>query len=323
MVSRSAAPPVIIDVVSRVVTTALTHIAAASVVMGTPDPCDDSRIGRRLLRGRWDERVCEGVRPPRIGLALASPVAPRRSDGQITYHGPLDRTSLEPADAICKPVAPVTAVTAQAVSMTAAPCTVLTIGHSAHPVASFVALLQEHDVTAVADVRSAPYSRFNPQFNRETLARSLEAERIRYVYLGDGLGGRTDDPSCYEDGRIRYDRVAATDAFKRALARVVGGAARHRIALMCAEKEPLDCHRTLLVARALDEQGVDVAHIHSDGRLEPHAAAMDRLLDLVKLPRDDLYRTRDELIATAVARKEGRVAHVDDALNARPVERGA
>ena len=173
-------------------------------------------------------------------------------------------------------------------------------------------MLQLHDVTAVADVRSAPYSRFNPQFNREPFAEALGTEGIRYVYLGNALGGRSEDPVCYEDGRIRYDRVAATESFKSGLARVLHGAAEYRIALMCAEKEPLDCHRTLLVSRALDEQGVDVAHIHADGRLEPHGEAMDRLLDFLGLPREDLYRTREELIATAVARQSERIAYVDD-----------
>ena len=205
--------------------------------------------------------------------------------------------------------------------MNEARCTVLTVGHSTHALETFVALLQQHGVTAVADVRSAPYSRFNPQFNREPLAEALGSEAIRYVFLGNALGGRSDAPACYEDGRIRYDRVAATQSFRSGLARVVQGAARYRIALMCAEKEPLHCHRTLLVARALDEQGVDVAHIHADGRLEPHGEAMDRLLDIQKLPREgDLSGTREEFIDTAIARQAQRVAYVGDKPVPRPSE---
>lgn len=199
-------------------------------------------------------------------------------------------------------------------------CSVLTIGHSTHALKEFVALLQMHGVTALADVRSTPYSRFNPQFNREPFAKALSVEGIRYVYLGDALGGRSEDPSCYEDGRIRYDRVATTEAFKSGLARVVLGTARYRIALMCSEKEPLDCHRTLLVSRALDEQSVDVAHIHADGHAEPHSAAMDRLLDLQRLRREDLFATREELIATAIARQSERVAYAGDEPAHRNVE---
>ena len=187
--------------------------------------------------------------------------------------------------------------------------TVLTIGHSTHTFEEFLVLLRQHDVTAVADVRSAPYSRFNPQFNRDVLAGALDAEGIRYVYLGNELGGRSRGLKSYKDGRIRYERVRRTKSFRNGLVRVVDGAARHRIALMCVEKEPLDCHRTLMVSLALDEKGVGVAHIHADGHLEPHGGAMDRLLKLRKLSGEDLFRTREDRIAEAVAKQSRMVAH--------------
>lgn len=192
---------------------------------------------------------------------------------------------------------------------------VFTIGHSNHPLDAFMALLQRHRVTALADVRSAPYSRLHPQFNRESLAGSLRREGIEYVHLGQALGGRSDDPACYEDGCVRYDRVAGTEMFRRGLERVVQGAADHLIVLLCAEREPLECHRTLLVARALDERGIEVAHIHADGGLESHTEAMDRLLQLFNLNADgDLFRTaqpREELVAEAIALQAKRVAYVD------------
>ena len=191
---------------------------------------------------------------------------------------------------------------------------VLTIGHSTHSFDAFVALLKQHDVTALADVRSAPYSRLHPQFNRETLAQCLKPLAISYVFLGRELGGRSDDPSCYDGGRVRYERLARTELFRSGLDRVVRGADEHRIALMCAEKEPLECHRTLLVARALTEVGIVVQHILSDGRLESHEATMERLLDVVGLPRQDLFRSNDELIAEALVRQEQRVAYVDEKL---------
>ena len=207
--------------------------------------------------------------------------------------------------------------------MTDACGTVLTIGHSTHTLDAFVALLRRHDVTALADVRSAPHSRFNPQFNRRAFAGGLGERGIEYVFLGGELGGRPGDPACYENGRIRYERVARTERFHSGIGRVLRGMHRYRIVLMCAEKEPLECHRTLLVARALDERGVECAHIHADGALERHADAMDRLLDIAKLPRGDLYGTREELIAAAVARQEERFAHVDRKLAPRPAERGS
>jgi uncharacterized protein (DUF488 family) len=200
--------------------------------------------------------------------------------------------------------------------MTRTPNPILTIGHSTHPLNRFVALLKRHGVTAVADVRSTPHSRFNPQFNKAELERSLKAEGIRYVFLGRELGARPDDPSCYEKGRVQYARLARTEAFRQGIERLRHGAIEHRIACMCAEKEPLECHRTLLVARALDTEGIEVAHIHADGRLESHAAAMDRLLDLTGLPRDDFFRSRAELVAEALARQEEQVAYVDAKLAA-------
>lgn len=195
--------------------------------------------------------------------------------------------------------------------------TVLTIGHSNHPTETFVTLLERHRVTAVADVRSAPYSRFNPHFNRDALAVALKARRIEYVYLGRELGGRPDDPACYEGGRIRYDRVARTDCFRDGLERVLRGMAKHRIALMCSEKEPLDCHRMLLVARALDDRGVDVAHVHANGELERHVDAMDRLIAKFNLPPDGgLFRQRAKLADEAVERQAKRAAFVNDDLAA-------
>ena len=193
--------------------------------------------------------------------------------------------------------------------MIAGPAVVLTIGHSTHALESFVALLRRHGVTAVADVRSLPHSRFNPQFNRKRLDSALDARGIAYVFLGNALGGRPDDPTCYEDGRVRYDRLARTPLYREGIDRIVRGARDERIALMCAEREPLDCHRTLLVGRSLVERGVAVAHILADGALEPHDETMDRLLETVNLPKGDLLQSRRELVEEALALREGRIAY--------------
>ncbi len=190
---------------------------------------------------------------------------------------------------------------------------VFTIGHSSHPFDEFAGLLRRRGVTAVADVRAAQYSRFNPQFKRDALAVALGALGLEYVFLGRELGGRSADPADYRDGRIDYGRLRETERFRRGVERVVRGAGRRRIALMCAEKEPLDCHRTLLVAPALEARNIAVTHILADGGVEPHGAAMDRLLDLLRRPREDLFRTRAELVADAVAAHAARVGHVYEA----------
>ena len=179
--------------------------------------------------------------------------------------------------------------------MTIAP-TIFTIGHSTHSSAEFIELLRRHGADAVADVRSSPHSRFNPGFNREPLQQCLKAAGVTYAFLGDDLGGRPSDPACYSEGRVQYDRVAATESFKRGVARILHGAQRYRVALLCSEKEPLACHRTLLIAPALVARGIPVVHIHADGGLEPHADAMTRLLADLGLPPRDLYRDEQDVI---------------------------
>lgn len=189
---------------------------------------------------------------------------------------------------------------------------IYTIGHSTHAAEVFLGLLREHGIEAVADVRTSPFSRYNPQFNRENLERTLSESGIRYVFLGKELGARTDDRSCYDQGRVRYARLARTDFFQSGIKRVIQGAGRFRIALMCAEKEPLECHRTLLVAKALVAGGQPVFHIHADGHLESHEDAMERLFDMSGVPRQDLFRTKEELFAEAFEKQEAKVAYVEE-----------
>lgn len=189
---------------------------------------------------------------------------------------------------------------------------VFTIGHSTHHAEAFLSLLRQHGVETVADVRSVPFSRFNPQFNRENLERYLQENSVFYVFLGKELGARTNDRSCYEHGQVQYSRLARTPLFQIGLDRVRQQTQRCRIALMCAEKEPLECHRTLLVAKALVENGTAVSHIHANGQLETYEAAMERLLDITGVPREDLFRSRQELLVEALARQEQHIAYVDE-----------
>lgn len=203
---------------------------------------------------------------------------------------------------------------------------VFTVGHSNHPLEGFVALLLQHGVTALADVRSVPHSRRHPHFNRAALAAALETRGIDYVFLGRELGGRTSDPALHEHGRVSYERILRTEQFRTGIDRVLRGAARHSIVLMCAEREPLDCHRTLLVARALDLRGLEILHIHADGRLERHADAMDRLVEKFNLHAGgDLFRgprSRAELVAEAMTRQARKVAYPDSGMDARRRRQG-
>ncbi len=196
---------------------------------------------------------------------------------------------------------------------------IYTIGHSKHPIDRFIALLQQHGIDALADVRSTPFSRFNPQFNKEKLTAALAAAGIRYVFLGEELGARSKDPSCYdESGRVSYAKLASTDLFRRGLERLLTGVRDHRIAIMCAEREPLDCHRTILVARELEKAGVPVTHILHDGSLEPHRQAMQRLAADLELAATDLFRTSDDLIEQAYDKQASRIAYVRKADKGAP-----
>lgn len=189
---------------------------------------------------------------------------------------------------------------------------ILTVGHSNHPFERFVELLQINVVDAVADVRSAPYSRFNPAYNRETLRADLKRHGIDYVFLGRELGARSEDPDCYRDGRVRYELLARTSSFHKGLERVLTGAKSRRVALMCAEKEPLACHRTILVARALTERGAKIGHILADGSMEDHEDTMERLLVVHGLTSSDLFKSRAELIDEACLLQERRIAYATD-----------
>ncbi len=189
------------------------------------------------------------------------------------------------------------------------PATVYTIGHSSHSVEQLIALLRQHSITALADVRSQPYSRLHPQFNREAFKATLQRAGIAYVFLGDELGARSSDPSCYQDGRVQYDRIARTEGFRQGLQRVVDGSHTYRVALMCAEKEPLDCHRTILVARHLAARGVPVQHILVDGTLESHPDTVQRLVRELRIAPPDMFRSPEQVEAEAYDRQGVRIAY--------------
>lgn len=156
-----------------------------------------------------------------------------------------------------------------------------TIGHSNHTIENFIALLKRYGVTCIADVRSAPYSRYCPQFNKGTLAASLQAAGITYMFLGRELGARPDDPCCYEGGFVNFQEIAKREEFKRGIERLLADISKHRVALMCAEKDPLQCHRTILVARYL-RKDFCIKHILADGNIEDNIEAEQRLVRILK-----------------------------------------
>ncbi|WP_020469967.1 DUF488 domain-containing protein [Zavarzinella formosa] len=183
-----------------------------------------------------------------------------------------------------------------------------TIGHSTYSSEKFLSLIQSQNITAIADVRSRPYSRFSPHFNQNNLAKSLRTAQIHYVFLGLELGARRTEPECYVNGKARYDLIAKLPMFKQGLDRIRRGIKSFRVALLCAEKDPLACHRTILVTRHLRNDAGPVIHILGEDELEFQEDAETRLLQLCGMQAEDLFRSRDELIENAYDIQGERIA---------------
>jgi uncharacterized protein (DUF488 family) len=178
-----------------------------------------------------------------------------------------------------------------------------TIGHSRHPIGLLTGHLQRHGITMLVDVRSRPASRFAPQFNRAALEGSLAGAGVAYVFLGDELGARSSDPACHRDGKAEYGLIAGMPGFQRGLARVRAMTLGQRVCLMCAERDPLDCHRTMLVGIRLRSSDLALSHILADGELEPHERSENRLLARWRLDQPELWRDHGERLAEAYRRQ--------------------
>jgi uncharacterized protein (DUF488 family) len=170
-----------------------------------------------------------------------------------------------------------------------------TIGHSNHPIERFVELLNAGGVKLLVDVRSMPYSRRFPQFGRERLEKSLGEAGIDYRWEGEALGGLPNQSG-------GYNEAAARPAFMAALDRVIDRSQATTLCLMCAEKEPLDCHRTVLVSRRLAERGATVEHLLADGSVRPHDEVEQALLS--KQADGDLFEDRAQQLARAYDARE-------------------
>jgi len=155
--------------------------------------------------------------------------------------------------------------------------TIYTIGHSNHALEKLVELLRQHSVEMAVDVRSSPHSRYNPQFNRESLVAALAENGIEYAYYGNSLGGRPGDPSCYDENGVNYVRIRETEWFNDGLACVSWKAGKKTVALLCAEEDPHRCHRHHLLTQELLKKGARVLHIRGDGSLEEGTKNQEQL----------------------------------------------
>jgi uncharacterized protein (DUF488 family) len=160
-----------------------------------------------------------------------------------------------------------------------------TIGHSNHSLEHFLELLLGYQVSAIADVRSSPYSKYSPQFNKDELRSALRKANIDYVFLGGELGARQFEDSCHTDGKVMYDRITQLPAFKCGLEKIFQRIEHYRVALMCAESDPIKCHRAILVCRELKKicPDLEITHILGDGTGERQEMLEERLVNLYKL----------------------------------------
>jgi uncharacterized protein (DUF488 family) len=185
---------------------------------------------------------------------------------------------------------------------------IFSIGHSNLAAERFAAMLRAAGADTVADVRSVPASRFCPWFAAKNLAPLLAKDGMAYLGFGDALGGRPRDPSLYCDGIVDYEAMARAPGFKAGLDRLIAEVGRYRLCLMCSERDPLDCHRCLLVARALAARGLTIGHILNDGTIEPHAGTEQRLLRLESTEGDLFGAGQTERMAAAYRRRARAVA---------------
>jgi uncharacterized protein (DUF488 family) len=191
--------------------------------------------------------------------------------------------------------------------------TLFTIGYSGRTIDDFITILKQHEITALCDVRSMPYSSRNPQFNRELLKKALKSHNIEYVFLGEELGARPKDPSCYVDGKAIYQKIAASTLFKNGLERIKLGMQKgYVLALMCAEKDPMTCHRSILISRNLRGQGIDISHIIDNATMEMQTDLEKRMIAQLKLHPDMFKDTDpDALIERAYDVQGDRIAYIE------------
>jgi uncharacterized protein (DUF488 family) len=184
-----------------------------------------------------------------------------------------------------------------------------TIGYSPHLPESFLHILRKYKITAVADVRSLPYSQFKSEFNKEKIAEFLKRNGIAYVFLGDVCGARVEDPSCCVNGKVDFTLVSENPRFKEGLKRIISGMEKYRVALMCAEKDPITCHRAILICRNLASRGITIKHILSNGRAEENKESEQRLLQLFNLNNPDMFRSEEQRLDDAYLLQGKKIAH--------------
>lgn len=189
---------------------------------------------------------------------------------------------------------------------------IYTVGHSNYEIDNFIKVISSYGIDFIVDVRSSPYSKYCPQFNRENIKDSLKNIGIQYLFLGKELGARPNDSSCYYGGRVQFDLLRKTELFKQGIARLKDAESKVcLLAIMCSEKNPIDCHRTVLISRVLKEEGIDVKHIISDTEVIDQSQIEEQLQKKFKLEPllFDSENAAQERVAEAYEKQEEHITY--------------
>ena len=158
------------------------------------------------------------------------------------------------------------------------PIPIYTIGYGSRSIEELIEVLQQHAIVYLIDVRSAPYSRYKPEFSKAPLANELERHSIRYVFMGDTLGGRPDDEACYVNGKVDYEKVKVTEFYQSGIERLhTAFLQQQSVVLMCSEGKPEECHRCKLIGTTLTTQNIPIIHIDENDEQVTQEKVIERL----------------------------------------------
>ena len=188
---------------------------------------------------------------------------------------------------------------------------VYTIGYSSFNISNFIRILFENKIDYIVDVRSSPFSSYYSDYNKESLKVSLKQKDIGYVFLGDNLGARIKAPECYDNyGKAVYEKISVHPIFLEGINRLKIGIEKYRISLLCAEKDPINCHRNILICKNLKSEDINIYHILPFGKIEKNDDTEKRLLKLFGLENDDMFLSYTERLENVYKLQGTKIAFV-------------
>lgn len=189
------------------------------------------------------------------------------------------------------------------------------MGHSNYEFDTFLEVIIAYGIQIIVDVRSAPYSKYCPQFNKDIIEKSLQSKGIKYLFLGKELGARPSDSNCYIHGRVNFDLLKESGKFREGISRLKEGVKKKCVlALMCSEKDPINCHRTILISRVLNDEGIEVSHILNPSESCSQTEIEEKLQKKFELEPllFDTENAAAERIKEAYKKQEGLITHIQE-----------